>query len=330
MNELISIVIPIYNVELFLPRCLDSVIRQTYSNIEIILVNDGSTDGSGKIAEEYATKDERVYLYNKENGGLSDARNYGIERINGKYLTFIDSDDYVALNYIETLYSLMKKNEADMVIGGSEYVFDETMIDTAPVIEEDSVLNKNQALLRALKVEMRQSAWGKLYKAELFEKIRFPKGKLYEDLAVVFDIINLSNKIVVTNTPLYKYFIRSGSIMQSTFNKKHLDEIEIIETAMSRVKEIHPEYDEYIRARLIYSYFVVLRRILLVDSNDSNLKNYKEELKVKIKNNSKGLYWSKKVKKNLKLKLLFYKFGEDVFMFFQKIADRRNPEVMKK
>ncbi len=329
MEELISIIVPIYNVEEYLERCIQSLIRQTYSKIEILLIDDGSTDNCGKICDSYEVLDNRIRVFHKKNGGLSDARNYGIERCSGRYISFVDSDDYVADNYIELLYSILEKYSADITICASQYIYDKSFKQELVDGENIREYSSKDAIVDTLNIKISQRAWGKLYKRELFEKTRFPVGKLYEDLAVAYDLLLESSMVVYTDAPAYYYLIRSGSIMQSKFNIKHAEELEIIDEAMDKVVNNYPDLKKLANSRRIYSYFVVLRRVLLSDNPDE-YKDLRKDIRNRVRYRSKGLLHDTKISRNIRVKLLLYKFGEKPYMMLQKIADKRNPEASLK
>lgn len=227
MNEKITVIVPVYNVEHYLDKCLDSLINQTYKNLEIIVINDGSTDNSGIICQEYAQKDNRIIYIEKENGGLSDARNVGLDKMTGSYVTFIDSDDWVESDYVEVLYNKLIEYQADIAIGNyysynedeAMYYFNingesyyEKLYDNISIFENlyDSKQMKSFSLI---------SACGKLYKAKLFDDIRFDKGKLGEDGYINQKLYLLVQKVIYINQGLYAYRQRSGSITKTWTEK---------------------------------------------------------------------------------------------------------------
>lgn len=227
-EPLISIIIPIYNVEKYLRRCIDSVINQTYKNIEILLVDDGSPDSSGEICEQYKKNDDRVYVFHKKNGGLSDARNYGIKYAKGKYITFIDSDDYIAKNYIEYLYTMIVKYHAEIsvccMIQTNSDVTDFTNTLSFPAEQVFSGKEACFQLLNQLYMTL-VTACGKLYSTEIVRKYPFPKGKKHEDEATTCKYYYDSNKVVVGNRCLYAYYQNSNSITHSKGNELNHDVI---------------------------------------------------------------------------------------------------------
>lgn len=248
-EDLITIVVPIYKVEQYLNRCIDSIINQTYKNLEIILVDDGSPDNCGKICDEYKKKDERIKVVHKENGGLSDARNCGIDLAKGKYITFIDSDDYVSKDFIEYLYNLIKKTKSDISICSFLPFFGE--IENKNNEEIIKVLETKDALQRLFyQNEITTSAWAKIYKKEFFEKIKFPKGEICEDLDTTYKVFAKANKITISNQKKYYYLQRPDSIINSNFSLKRMKAIEFAEKSLQYIKKMYPELELAVRNRL--------------------------------------------------------------------------------
>lgn len=239
MNELISIVVPIYNVEDYLKRCVDSIINQTYSNIEIILVDDGGKDKCGAMCDEYENIDDRIKVIHKPNGGLSDARNKGIDIANGEYIAFVDSDDYIAVDFIETLYKLCKENDSDISQCGFEKVYGDEFVEN--VQDNNPVTRSNiQQLEYAYSKDEVESivVWNKLYKRVLFNEIRFPFGKINEDEFTTYKLFYKANKVTTIGRKLYGYFMSDNSIMRSSYNLKRLHYIEAVEERMEFFKKI--------------------------------------------------------------------------------------------
>jgi len=226
-NELISIVVPVYNVEPYLKRCLDSIIEQTYKNIEIILVNDGSTDESGKICENYKQKDKRIILIEQKNSGLSEARNAGVIIAKGKYITFVDSDDFIHKLYIERLYKLLKFHHAQISCIGIHKFYSVPFIenDLTPVVRLFSGMEAIKDMWYQRMIT--NSAWAKMYETRLFESVLFPKGRLYEDLGTIYKLFYEAEIIAVSTEVLYYYFQRPDSIMNQKFDIKKFDRIEV-------------------------------------------------------------------------------------------------------
>lgn len=231
MEHLISIVIPVYNVEQYLPACLRSVLAQTYRKLEIILVEDGSTDQSGALCDEFAFQDRRIKVLHQENKGLSGARNSGLEIAGGELVSFIDSDDCVAPDYIEALYELKKKYQADIVCCDYEAFSEGNLPAAGPAGEQIVEMNAEEALNQYFGSLATQTtvAWGKLYERKLFEKIRFPEGRIHEDEFTTWKLLAESGKIVYTSRKLYYYLQRRSSITGVRFQMKHLDALDALE-----------------------------------------------------------------------------------------------------
>ena len=220
-NDLISVIIPIYNVEKYLRKCVNSVLEQTYHNVEIILVDDGSKDSSGTICDEYTKNDGRVKVIHKKNGGLSDARNVGIDVATGEYMCFIDSDDFIHKQYIEFLYEALKKYDADIAVCNFQRVSEgETLHERSIKPSEVSVrvLSREESWLALYDSKLQYQftiAWSKLYRRNIFKALRFPVGRLNEDVATAHMVIGLTNKVAYVDEVLYYYLVRLGSIMNS-------------------------------------------------------------------------------------------------------------------
>lgn len=217
-NELISVIIPVYNVEKYIEKCVTSIINQTYSNIEIILIDDGSKDSSGKICDSLSDRDPRIRCIHKENGGLSDARNVGLKHVDGKYVTFIDSDDYVDKKYIEILYATLKKYDVEFVISNFKKVLEDSVYQKASDSFDERVFSKEEALAALYSDELKYQftmAVGKLYSVRMFENIKFPSGRNYEDTATAHLFINQVDKLVYITREQYFYLTRKTSITKS-------------------------------------------------------------------------------------------------------------------
>ncbi len=245
MNEpLISVIVPVYNVEHYIKRCVDSILAQTYTNLEIILVDDGSTDDSGKICDEYAKMDIRVKIVHQKNGGLSDARNTGIRQANGICYTFIDSDDYVAVDYIACLCRLLWENQAQIAICGYRKVLEDFEIkkNFDSEISTENLYYSEEALFRLLyQRKMITSVCGRLFRAELFEQIHFPKAKLHEDVAVTYRLFDAAEKIACTSAEKYYYFQRRDSIVNQKFRKQRMDYLEFTKECIQYMNRNHPQ-----------------------------------------------------------------------------------------
>ena len=219
MKELVSVIIPVYNVQEYLPACLDCVCGQTYKDLEIILVDDGSTDDSGAICEQYGQNDSRIRVIHKPNGGQSSARNMGIDVANGRWLTFVDSDDLIAPDYVEALLRAIGDCDISMC--------DRQKFTQAPdpVAGDGAVIvyDKDQMLRKVYDAPKYIAIWGKLYRRELFTSFRFAEGIIYEDEDALPQLFYASEKIACLQEEKYFYRVRPDSTMTATFSKKRLD-----------------------------------------------------------------------------------------------------------
>ena len=269
-NELISIVVPVYNVEKYIEKCVNSITNQVYNNLEIILVNDGSTDNSGKLCDSLSKLDDRIKVYHKENGGLSDARNYGVERANGKYIGFVDSDDFIDSDMYKTLYDVIKRENADVAECNMKIVYPNSARQYTTK-KYYRVCNEIEYIKEYLVLEkIFGSVCTKLIKSEIAKTLIFPKGKLYEDTFYHYDLLEKASKYVIFDIPFYNYMMRENSITNNEFNKKMLDLIEINDRLHSKVYRMYPTLKEEADCRQMYAYFSVLNRILLVNDFKKN------------------------------------------------------------
>ena len=265
MTDLLSVVVPVYKVEPYLRECLDSIICQTYKELEIILVDDGSPDKCGEICEDYAKKDSRITVYHKENGGLSDARNYGIDRASGEYITFVDSDDVVKPNFAGKLMGLIREHNAD--VASSPFV----NFRSSPEWRGGGIYGcvSAQEALRELLYSNRTfytSACFKVYRTELFRDIRFPVGLYYEDAATTYRIFSRAERIAFTDEPMYGYRINMNSIMHSRYSPKMLSCITVSRQIYSDISAQYPTLSQsaasiaFALNRVVYFYLPFSRK----------------------------------------------------------------------
>lgn len=227
MNPMISVIVPIYNVEKYLARCVDSIVNQTYKNLEIILVDDGSPDRCPQMCDDYAEKDSRIKVVHKKNGGLSDARNAGMAVATGKYISFIDSDDYVSDDFFECLLDVMNKENSDIAECSVVKFYEDNRFDEFS--DDLSVKTYDtQDAMSALIAEnpFHQHVWNKLYKTELVKDIPYAVGKLNEDEFWTYRVFGRANKVARLNKTMYYYFQRNSSIMGVGYNIRRLDALE--------------------------------------------------------------------------------------------------------
>lgn len=226
-KNLISIIIPIYNVQKLLDRCVESVICQTYSDLEIILVDDGSPDDCPYMCDEWARKDPRIQVIHKENGGLSDARNEGLKRAKGEFIGFIDSDDWIAPEMYERLHNAIIKDHSDIAACNVKMVWEDGSQSRMLTQQSECILNKREAQLALLDESiLKQPVWYKLYRKSIIENVPFKKGKYHEDVFWSFKAIGNASYVSIINYVGYYYWQRSGSIMGEKYSLKRLDAVE--------------------------------------------------------------------------------------------------------
>lgn len=251
-QPLVSIIVPVYNVEDYLSACLESIQTQDCHNIEIIIVNDGSTDNSGIICDKVAAADDRIRVIHQKNGGLSAARNAGIDRATGDYIVFVDSDDLMHPSYISVLLSELSESGCKLAMCDMQRFHDAPEIANIPETLFKEILSSRQTIQRFLQGEW-WSAPAKIYKSELFESIRFPVGRNNEDYAILTRIFEQCEKVVYLRTPLYFYRCRVGSITRCTLNDHSFDEIDNCVDVLEYIAQRHPEFYAEAEANLAYS-----------------------------------------------------------------------------
>lgn len=215
----LSVIVPVYKVEKYIHKCVDSILNQTFTDFELILVDDGSPDNCGRICDEYAAKDSRVRVIHKKNGGLSDARNFGIDVAQGEILGFVDSDDDIDLNMYKLMIEYMDKFDLDIVCADT-YVIKNDKKKYRPRFTEDKIFANKEGIVAILDGTLDNAAWNKIYKRGIIGDIRYPKGRIYEDVATTYKFIYKAKKIGYICKPFYNYYKRKGSIVASSFNSK--------------------------------------------------------------------------------------------------------------
>lgn len=268
-NDLISVIIPIFNVEPYIRECIDSVIHQSYKNLEIILCDDGSTDLCPQICDEYVKVDSRIRVIHKKNGGLSDARNVGIDIANGEYITFVDSDDCIDKDMIRYLYDALIENRVDISCCQRQEINEDSIeLNTKRKYHTFIVRGNEQCMKEFLSnPQMDTVAWGKLYRRSMFEEIRYPVGKYHEDVFTTYKIVAQCKAIFVGEKRYYCYRIRSSSIMTSAFSEKHLDAIEGQEERALFIKENYSNLEKLANVGIIYAVNQCVLKIIRSSDN---------------------------------------------------------------
>ena len=273
MKPLVTVIVPVFNVEVYLRKCLDSIQKQTFDALEILVIDDGSTDGSKLIAEDVAKNDARIKVYSKLNGGLSSARNYGIEKATTDYLVFVDSDDYIDPDMIEMLYTNLLQENADISMC--------TIYDMYPGIPAKQntdirriVVNNEEAIRIVFEAKITSVyAVAKLYKKTLFDNVKYPVGKIAEDAFVIVDILDQCKKVVIQTVKKYYYIHRQNSITTSSFRKNNCDVIDAYQRNYEIITAKYPRLQEVAQMRICWAHFYVLDKLAVAEEGDKAIED---------------------------------------------------------
>lgn len=270
MNQFISIVVPVFNVEKYLPRCMETILNQSYDNYEVILVDDGSTDGSSRLCDEYAQKNNNVRVLHKNNGGLSSARNVGIQMAKAELITLVDSDDFISEDYLEYLYGLMVRYDADMACASHLFVYGFDRPHYKETVPKEEVLDTEKALERICYTSV--GANKILYKKEVLLKHPYPEGRLYEDLATTYKLIAECHKIAFSNKILYFVIKRMGSITNSNFNEHQYDAFWAADNQLQYITENYPSAVVAAKVRCIMAGLTLLNMLISQECDDAKIQ----------------------------------------------------------
>lgn len=313
---LLSVIMPVYNVEDTVVKAIDSVLNQTMKELELILVNDGSTDNSGQICDEYAAKDTRIRVIHKENGGLSSARNAGLNKASGKYVTFIDSDDYLETHIYEQFNAHYKKETIDL------FFFNICRI-----------RNNRKVILQSKNIQLHDSeeiietlfdykgvdfyAWNKIYRKELFSEVRYPEGRLYEDIIPSYEVAKKSNNAVVTDQVGYYYIDNVTSIVNSQFNPKQYDNVLQREILLKKIEKEFPNLVPKALDKLLDGYLSTGFKIASSVKN-KDTEQYVHKIREDIRRNQKLLFTNKQANKAKLIALILLKFNMPLYAVLYK------------
>ena len=262
MSPCLSVIVPVYNVEQYLPQCLESLLNQTLRDIEIILVNDGSTDQSEKICREYADSDNRIKLYTKPNGGLSDARNYGLERTSANIVGFVDSDDFIDLDMFRYLYELKQKTTSQIAVGGVKMVSNDGEVYQTRAVPNECVCNRHDAIAEVLySKRVLNAVTNKIFDKDLFSDIRFPVGKVFEDAFVIYDLLQKTTSVAFTDQVYYYYRFNQQSISHKSFSIREFDRIEASLKKIDFVSKEYPDLLDLAEQYLVYDCIMTMSKM---------------------------------------------------------------------
>lgn len=319
----IGIIIPVYNVEDYLEKCLQSILAQTFEAFEILLIDDGSTDRSGGICDEYAQMDERIRVVHKENGGPSEARNWGLEANESDYIIFIDADDYVEIHYLEILYRCVKERDADIAICCSTAFVEEenpekVHFDHQAIISRSEIISKAEAYKRMMQPGDRSPsvcAWGKIYHRNLFSLVRYPAGEIYEDCKVIDQIIEASNRIVYIPYAGYFYLVRQGSITHGEVTQGHLASVYNAKHLLDLMEDKYPEVRKMARGY----YAGDCMHLFKIMAEKTEYRETCLWLRQEIRQNCKELIWYSCENWNVKCSVICICIGISCYKVIRKI-----------
>lgn len=312
-DKLISIIVPVYNVEKYLKKCVYSILNQSYKNLEVILVNDGSTDNSGKICDELSREDSRIKVYHKDNGGLSDARNYGVAKANGEYVGFVDSDDYIDQYMYENLYKAIRKYNTQIAECGITRVYKNNKLRPHYDGEEYSLVVDREGYLKEY-LENRKvygAAVCKLLSIDLAKVLKFPDGKVYEDVFYTLELLKKVDKYTLISGNYYYYYIRGNSITTKTFSSRDMDYIEIIDKIGEYTLNNYSKLKEKLFIRQGFAYLSIFNQII-------QLNDYRQipEYSIvigKLKNIRSNIIFNKLAPKSLKIAIILLNINEGLY-----------------
>ena len=321
---LISIIIPVYNVEDYLHYAIESLEKQTYKNFEIILVNDGSTDDSGKLCDEYSEKYSNVRVFHKENGGLSDARNFGVQQAKGEFITFLDPDDYLEVYSLELLAGIQEMYDCDIVSTRVKATELYNIYSNHSVTEENFknvvIMDRDVFLEEAFYDKVATvSACGKLYRKSILE-IPFPKGRIYEDLYIISEHVGKANKIVHTPLQIYNYYKRQGSIVNSKFTSKQYDFFDAIAYNRQVIREKFNNVDKLvtaINAKEVIGSFKIIGSAYKTSISDV----YK--IRKLIKENCSNILRNKRISYTFKMKYMLFILSPYLFNIIKRFVFKK-------
>ncbi len=320
-NKVISVIVAIYNIEAYLEKCIDSIVNQSYSKLEIILVNDGSTDSSGAICQSYAEKDSRIKVINKPNGGLSSARNTGLDCASGDYIAFVDGDDFLDQDMYEQMLKKLDEHQADIVECSYREIYEDCVKETTAGLGDVLICNNYEALTWQLKWKYFLSvAWNKIYVRELWKDIRFPIGKYHEDEFITYQVFYKAKKLVFYDIVKYNYIKYRNSSITAGFTKKNIDKLEALQEKERFFIQASASSDFSKLLKIAY-YWVLFDTIIKAERNEIQDDRINEEIR-RIKSN-----WKKEILKDygwgLKIQLTLLCICPKIFYIIRKVLNKQ-------
>ncbi len=315
-EPLISVIVPVYKAEKYLDRCVNSIINQTYKNLEIILVDDGSPDESGKMCDLFAEKDSRIKVIHKENGGQSSARNVALDIMTGDYVGFVDSDDWIEKDMFSCLYSLVEEHGAEIAVCGvqCDWSSGKTTFFNSNYPKEKEIEHWTKIdALRELPLnnKITNAPWNKLFERRIFDGLRMREGSVFEDFEIMPKCVERADKIVYNPIPMYHYIMTEESTTRGTFQEKRFVEAEISREIVQRYRENYPELMGYVNARHVEIYL----SLIYASAKSPQFSERRNQLMKEIRTMNSKDFFSFLSKKN-KLKYCLFRIHEKLFVAF--------------
>lgn len=316
----ISVIVPAYNVEEYVEKCVKSILKQTFDDYEILLIDDGSKDNTGFICDVLAKQNKKVRVFHKQNGGLSSARNYGLDRMLGRYVTFVDSDDFIAEDYLETLYNLITlADNIDISMLQIKSLLEDDIPDKTEKSDGKIIKNEQAICMMLLRKKFSHTSCGKLFSVELWKDFRFPIGELYEDYATTYKVFSEAKEVALAYTEKYFYVQHRGSIMHKECSTETLSVLDVADNVSRFISTNLPDCKLEALDLQAAVYLKTMQNIL-----NCGIDKFKEQQKHIIrfiKRNAPNLLFSKKVPKTDKYKILLLFFGRRIFLKIYNIND---------
>lgn len=308
----VSVVVPVYNVSDYIDKCLETIINQDYKNLEILLIDDGSTDKSGELCDKWAKIDSRIKVYHNANMGLSGARNFGVRQSSGDFITFIDSDDFIDLDYVSYLMNLVNIYGTKIAIAQHRVLFPNGRISDNGLSTPDELLNAHDVMERILYHDVIDtSAWGKLFHQSLFDTDIFPVGKLFEDIGSIYKLICKTNSIAIGYQSKYNYIMRSKSIVNSKYNINKMDLLEMTDEMGRNVQEKFPDLKDAVLRRRVYARISTYNQMI----NENDFYDSKQELLNFILENGGCILRNPRVSLRDKVAIRLLKFNPKLYTY---------------
>lgn len=308
---MISILVPVYNAEQYIKRCIDSILAQTYTDFELVLLDDGSKDNSGTICDEYAARDSRTRVIHTSNKGVGFARNRLIEAANGEYICFVDSDDYIEHNMLEILHNNIIQYNADIALCGIRILFPKIVRSSNDDPSEQRLLNKKEAVGELIdNWKITCSTWSKLYKTELFEGVRYAEIAAFEDMLTTYKLFEKSNAIVYDGRLLYNYINTPNSLMRTKFNPQHFAELEALKKMTENIGASYPDLVPKLRINELKTKVYICNRII---SESPEMQQLYNDMAAEIKANYKELLRSEYVGTKVKIMVTIMKMSDGFY-----------------